>query len=410
MASLSRDRQSGIYYIQFWLGERHLNKSLKTQNEEEAATRFTTIKQTLSDIERGRLVIPVGADPWHFIKTDGRQEQKPDRPKVLTLADLFKWFEGQRTPNAKQGKTVKTEGVHGRHFLRLLGGRTALTSMTAADLQRYINKRATERYKSRAETIKVGTIKKEIDTLRMVWNRAYRLGTAACPAPATDVLDYPVGREKPAFKTWEEIERIVARGGISKSEEREEWGSLFLRLDQIKELLTFVRTKKTRTHYLLPLMVFLAHTGARKSEAMRSRVEDIKLAERQVVIRERKRKKGMETFRFVPMTKLLHDTLRAYFRKGHPGGNYTFCREANEPMKESTLTEAFEWFFARSKWSVMKGYHVLRHSFASNLALKGVDQRVIDELMGHETEAMRRRYRHLFPGQRVDAIRRLFGG
>ena len=29
--------------------------------------------------------------------------------------------------------------------------------------------------------------------------------------------------------------------------------------------------------------------------------------------------------------------------------------------------------------------HVLRHSFASNLATKGVDQR-IDEFMGHQTE------------------------
>jgi hypothetical protein len=33
-----------------------------------------------------------------------------------------------------------------------------------------------------------------------------------------------------------------------------------------------------------------------------------------------------------------------------------------------------------------------------------VDQRVIDELMGHTTEAMRRRYRHLFPQARRAAV------
>jgi len=39
------------------------------------------------------------------------------------------------------------------------------------------------------------------------------------------------------------------------------------------------------------------------------------------------------------------------------------------------------------------------------MAAAGVDQRIIDEFMGHTTEAMRRRYRHLFPAQRRDAIR-----
>src|SRR5205823_11717545 len=50
------------------------------------------------------------------------------------------------------------------------------------------------------------------------------------------------------------------------------------------------------------------------------------------------------------------------------------------------------------------GFHTYRHSFASNLAAAGVDQRVIDEFMGHTTEAMRKRYRHLFPRAKQSAI------
>jgi hypothetical protein len=34
----------------------------------------------------------------------------------------------------------------------------------------------------------------------------------------------------------------------------------------------------------------------------------------------------------------------------------------------------------------MKGWHLLRHSFPSNLAVKGVDQPLIDAWMGHQTE------------------------
>jgi site-specific recombinase XerD len=44
----------------------------------------------------------------------------------------------------------------------------------------------------------------------------------------------------------------------------------------------------------------------------------------------------------------------------------------------------------------------------SNLAAAGVDQRVIDELMGHTTLEMQKRYGHLFPAQRRDAVTRVY--
>jgi site-specific recombinase XerD len=37
------------------------------------------------------------------------------------------------------------------------------------------------------------------------------------------------------------------------------------------------------------------------------------------------------------------------------------------------------------------GFHALRHSFSSNLTRAGVDDRIIDHFMGHQTEEMRRR-------------------
>ena len=58
----------------------------------------------------------------------------------------------------------------------------------------------------------------------------------------------------------------------------------------------------------------------------------------------------------------------------------------------------------RNLFSLKLGFHTYRHSFASNLAAAGVDQRIIDEWMGHQTEAMRKRYRHLFPSNRRQAI------
>ena len=79
----------------------------------------------------------------------------------------------------------------------------------------------------------------------------------------------------------------------------------------------------------------------------------------------------------------------------------------DESLEALTCDQARDQFrrtFAKSKWEKVKGFHVLRYSFASNLASKGVDQRIIDLWMGHQTEEMRLRYRHLLPTMRRSAI------
>jgi hypothetical protein len=38
-----------------------------------------------------------------------------------------------------------------------------------------------------------------------------------------------------------------------------------------------------------------------------------------------------------------------------------------------------------------------------------VDQRIIDDLVGHSTEEQRRRYRHLFPDVKQQALLGVFG-
>jgi integrase len=63
----------------------------------------------------------------------------------------------------------------------------------------------------------------------------------------------------------------------------------------------------------------------------------------------------------------------------------------------------------RAKWAVLRGYHILRHSCVSVLAARGIDQRVINEIAGHTTEAMARRYRHLIPDQKRAAVQQVFG-
>ncbi|HYO69012.1 MAG TPA: tyrosine-type recombinase/integrase, partial [Archangium sp.] len=53
------------------------------------------------------------------------------------------------------------------------------------------------------------------------------------------------------------------------------------------------------------------------------------------------------------------------------------------------------------------GWHDMRHTYGSHLAMRGVALKVIQELMGHATIEMTMRYAHLSPEARESAVQEL---
>jgi len=136
-------------------------------------------------------------------------------------------------------------------------------------------------------------------------------------------------------------------------------------------------------------------------------------------VREKKRLKGKRSTRTAPITPKLADILRDWLA-ARPKCPALFCQSQRITRSKTrrdgptavTKDEAHDHFkrtVEGSKWQAMRGYHVLRHSFISALASEGVDQRVIDEVVGHQSEEQRKRYRHLYPGVMKEAIQRVFG-
>jgi integrase len=53
------------------------------------------------------------------------------------------------------------------------------------------------------------------------------------------------------------------------------------------------------------------------------------------------------------------------------------------------------------------GWHVMRHSFASHLVMRGAPVKAVQELLRHQSIEMTMRYAHLSPDARRDAVRLL---
>jgi integrase len=409
MATL--DCRKGGFRVIFYYQGRRFQHSLKTSSKREAAQLKTCLERSLDLLYQGVLHVPEGADLAVFLLSGGQTACLPPARKSLSLGSLLKDYrKGSKV--GKEESTRSTERVHIKHLLRHLGRRTRLQDIPER-LQHYVNSRSAERGRS-GEPIGHLTIKKELGTLSSIWNKwALRAKLVAVPLTLRN-LEYPKKRDKPPFQTWAQIERRIQASNLQPDERAELWDALFLTAREIEEFLAHVRTVKYRWKnssfpWIFPMVAFAAYTGARRSEILRSRLEDLDFEGGEIAIREKKKDTSREfTFRHVPMVARLKAILLEW-RAVHPGGPFTFCRTPGDPFTGQMATHYLQWSIDGSKWEVIKGWHVFRHSLISNLASAGVSERVLMAIAGHLNRETTRRYAHLVPSTIQDAMGVVFG-
>jgi integrase len=257
-------------------------------------------------------------------------------------------------------------------------------------------------------------------------------------------LIYLKTKEKPPFQTRAEVARKIARGGLTDDQKTELWESLYLTAD---ELCAFLRSvsKVARHPFIYSMVCMAAHTGARRSELIRADVSDVDFDSQVVTIREKKRVRGQQTSRRVSLSPFLAGVLKDWLPV-HPSGNHLFCHSGEmgrsekrsrttgylngkdrpttdkarsasvrnreqlgfvRPVDQNEAADPFSRTIQNTEWSVLPGRHVLRHSFASICASRGIDQRLINAWMGHQTVEQQKRYQHLFPQKQQDTNREM---
>ena len=407
MATL--EKRSDSYRVIFYYRNERFTRSLKTVNKQKAEELQRRLEGNLQLLEQGRLDYVPGTDDLPTVLlTDGILNARPEVAKAISLGKLLKDYL-KSFPPGKEKNTAYTERIHIKHLLRLLGRRTPIQYITSGALQRYITERSRE--KSRlGENISAVTIKKELGTLASIWNHwATSQGLVVSPLSIKN-LKYPKKTEKLPFMTWEQIEKKIQRGKLNQDEKAELWDCLFLTLTELEELLAFVkhRWKGSRFPWVYPMFCFAIFTGARRSEILRSQVQDLDFEANEVVIREKKKDRSKkETLRQVPMAAPFRKALQEWL-KVHPGGLFTFCKKESEPLTAQMASHYLRWTLDESKWRVIKGWHVFRHSLISNLASRGIQEGVIMEIAGHLNRETTRRYTHLVPSTLRNAIHVLF--
>jgi integrase len=256
------------------------------------------------------------------------------------------------------------------------------------------------------------TVKKERVTLLQFYQ--WMATSKEAPPFASPVIELPRSEssgDRPQFRTISEINEIIDRDGLGKEEILRLWDCLYLAPGEIAALLATVRTRADQPVSFL-LHALPAYTGMRRGELLRLGWIDVDLRRNRLTAQSRKQSREK---RFTRRQIDLHPELRHHlheWRARHPKGQFVLCDECTlEPLGVDLANRLFwqpmrgtEWCLSGSRNWFKIGFHTYRHSFASNLAAAGVDQRIIDRFMGHQTKEMRERYQHLYPEVRRSAI------
>jgi integrase len=212
-------------------------------------------------------------------------------------------------------------------------------------------------------------------------------------------INREVGLLKSMLKTaveWELTEKNVAKDArLFKLDE-----PLSDRvLSQEEELKLLAACDESELQYRAPhvkLIILIAlHTGLRRGEILRLKWADIDFDQNVLIVRKSKTKSG--TGRRVGLNSLLRQTLLAPFEKEHGEWVFPSPKRFQKPDKaERHIGDVKNAFRRAVRLSGIDPitFHQLRHTFCSRLADAGVPMPVIQDLAGHASIIMTRRYTH----------------
>jgi integrase len=231
-------------------------------------------------------------------------------------------------------------------------GNKYLSEITPKDIELY---RA-----ERMKKVSKSTINRVLSCFGSLYNRAIEWGK---------VTDNPMSKVKP-FKVPEKRIR-------------------YLEKEEINKLLAHC------CEHLKPIVIVALHTGMRKGEILNLKWRDIDIKRNIIHLYDTKNGEKRE----VPMNEIVQKTVIGVLK--NPESQYVFCNNLGKPYGD--VKKSF-WTALKKAGIVNFRFHDLRHTFASQLVMSGVDLNTVRELLGHKSIEMTLRYSHLSPDHKKRAV------
>lgn len=234
-------------------------------------------------------------------------------------------------------------------------GITKISQITEEKFQDYLNHRISD------DKITLNTANRIISSIKAWLNFAVRR-KVIFNNPVKEFKKYRPPQNPPKFLTKDEIERIL------------------------------MAAKNTRLY--APIFTAL-YTGMRKKELYTLEWQDIDFEQDTIMV---KNKDGFTTkskkFRSIP----LHNKLKEFL--------LPLRKEAGKCFNETNHKHSLPDIIEEAKLKGI-GFHHFRHTFASHLALAGVDLYTIAQILGHSSIAVTQQYAHLTKGHTKTAVEKL---
>ena len=269
----------------------------------------------------------------------------------ITTAALFERYQRHQRARIRSTTFERLDGILDTLKAHLPEQAKAITKRTIAE---YIDKRA--------ESVKPGTVCKEMSVLKHCLKLAVEWGELnQNPAAGARLPKLPAGKTR------------------------------YLTPGELKAALELA------PEWLRAPMAFAACTGVRRGEMLALRWMDVDVKNRRLYLRETKN----GALRILPIPESALTVLRSLpqgaagdpvFAGVNPAHLSVYCKRV---LKRTGAPDA--------------SFHTLRHTAASWLVMQGVDLYAVGQILGHKTPRMTQRYAHLSPDYMAGAVGKLDG-
>jgi integrase len=154
--------------------------------------------------------------------------------------------------------------------------------------------------------------------------------------------------------------------------------------------------------HLRPAVLLSLNTGLRRGELFNLKWSDVDFEQNNLTVSGDGAKSGQT--RHIPLNDESSNILRQW--KNQPGVKSVWVFHGRDGEQFQNLRKSWVAVLTKAEIEDFR-WHDLRHTFASNLVMAGVDLNTVRELLGHSDYKMTLRYSHLAPRIKEEAVRKL---